>query len=85
MTLEIKTTFDVLHECAENVRKRLPSIYTSEYENKKWVSVQSIADRIETICNHGNKRDMRFRNLLLMELNALTPDSEPDGSTHNKD
>jgi len=34
-----------------------------------------LIDRIEVICNHGNKRDMRFRNLLLKDLGAITSDS----------
>ena len=38
------------------------------FRNKRWVSVEELIERIKTICNHGNERDMRFRNYLLREL-----------------
>ena len=36
--------------------------------SEKWVEVDDLIARIETICDHGNERDMRFRNYLLKEL-----------------
>lgn len=42
---------------------------------------KELIDRIETICNHGNERDMRFRNLLLKDLGVITSDSR----SSNKD
>ena len=78
--MEIKEEYEIVGDVAYKTQAEKIRDY-----KKRWVSVSSLADRIETICNHGNERDMRFRNLLLIELNALTPDSEPKGSTHNSD
>lgn len=40
------------------------------------ISRDELIDKIETICNHANERDMRFRNFLLKDLNALSSDNE---------
>ena len=40
-------------------------IMTSRHQ---FVSVDELIARIETICNHGDKRDMRFRKYLLKDL-----------------
>lgn len=40
----------------------------SVLEDKQWVLLKDLVDRIETICNHGNERDLRFRNLLFKDL-----------------
>lgn len=39
-----------------------------QYHNKKWVALDDLKSRIETICNHGNERDVRFRDLLFADL-----------------
>ena len=51
MRIEIKTSSEILHECAENVRKRLPSILSSEYENRKWINMDDLLSYLDDINN----------------------------------
>ena len=55
--MKIKTSGEIFH-CVND------GVAISE----TWVAVDELIERIETICNHGNERDMRFRNYLLKEL-----------------
>ena len=46
---------------------------------RRYVDVEQLIDRIETICNHGNERDMRFRNHLLRDLNKPLAEKQEGG------
>jgi hypothetical protein len=55
-------------EIVQWTRSKSLSEMSVEPYNKRWVAVDDLINRIETICNHGKNRDMRFRNHLLREL-----------------
>jgi len=61
--MDIKTTTDIWN--MEGYRKYL---HKKKGREHKWVDIDDLIERIETICNHGNERDMRFRNHLIKSL-----------------
>ena len=52
--MEIKTSAEILHECAENIRNRLPKIQSSKYENKKWVRHDELNALLKGLIDMGH-------------------------------
>ena len=65
--MEIKKRKEIYLECCFPKSHNVKELDLNEL----FIKVDEIIERVETICNHGNKRDMRFRNQLLKDLESL--------------
>ena len=69
--MEIKTTKQIIQKAVQvGEIAHHDRIYfcDSTSRARRYVDVEELISRIETICNHGDERDMRFRNQLLKDL-----------------
>lgn len=74
--MEIKTTNEIVEWIeSDEIRSSFTNEngdwteFADKCQGKEWIAVDDLIERIETICNHGNERDMKFRKLLLKHLN----------------
>jgi len=63
--MNIKTTNQIVDKSARIIRNEIIVLNDND---KKWIAFDDLIERIETICNHGNKRDMRFRDYLIKSM-----------------
>lgn len=79
--IEIKTSSEILHECAENVRKRLPSILSSEYENRKWINMDDLLGYLDDINYFQSPALIRAQTIIdLIELHSKNSRSSDENA-----